>query len=572
MTSYLNRVRVLVSTVGTGTPLTLGNAYSNSVCSMSEAGAVDGATYSYVIQDGNDFEVQENQVYTASGGTITRGTPKISKIGGVAGTTKLTLSGTAVMVIDITAGNLSGLAATANNLSDLAKPYTGLDNISIHGADIASAATLNLDAATGNFVHVTGATGITAITLTDGRQRTVFFTGAPLLTNGANLVLPGGQNIQAGSGDIAVFVADGTIVRCTDYLPATQTATRILINAAPIDALAYNGIQLNGSFDISQEYGNAGATWASGTAVDKYVVDGWSISKSSDTYAFTGQQAASVFPGYASEIKITITAAKVNAAAALLLYHKIEGSRFVRARWGTSAAVPVTVGMWVKSSVAGQVFIALVNTGFVATSSTTFTIAQANVAQWVTATFAPVTTSTWPTGNTLGASCYIYLDDPSSIRLAATNGNTFEMTGFVMLPGIEIPSSDRAPFIMRPADQEAALAKRYYQIAASNIPLAYQGTGDQSLFASFQTEMRANPTVVTPITDANYATTPTGNQWGLVKQFVPWASKTGTVTIGFNTLTTKGFGVQLRSATWGVAPDTFVWSGSNPAFVFDARL
>ena len=106
-----------------------------------------------------------------------------------------------------------------------------IDNFSIHGADIAAAATLNLDTATGNFVHVTGTTTIAAITLTDGRQRTVVFTGALTLTNGASLVLPGGNNITTAAGDIAVFVADGTTIRCTDYCAATQPGARSLIGA-----------------------------------------------------------------------------------------------------------------------------------------------------------------------------------------------------------------------------------------------------------------------------------------------------------------------------------------------------
>lgn len=74
-----------------------------------------------------------------------------------------------------------------------------------HGADIASAATVNLDAATGDLVDVTGTTTITAITLADGRQVTVRFTGVLQLTHGASLVLPNAQNIQTGAGDFMVF-------------------------------------------------------------------------------------------------------------------------------------------------------------------------------------------------------------------------------------------------------------------------------------------------------------------------------------------------------------------------------
>lgn len=118
----------------------------------------------------------------------------------------------------------------ANNLSDLASKKTGYDTISIHGADVASASTIDLDAATGNLVDVTGTTTITAITLADGRERTVRFTGALTLTNGASLVLPGGQNITTAAGDYAIFRGySAGVVRCVTYvrkdghgLPAAQ--------------------------------------------------------------------------------------------------------------------------------------------------------------------------------------------------------------------------------------------------------------------------------------------------------------------------------------------------------------
>jgi microcystin-dependent protein len=86
--------------------------------------------------------------------------------------------------------------------------------------DIASAGTINLDSTTGNVVDVTGTTTITAITLAEGKEVTVRFTGALTLTNSASLVLPGSANVTTAAGDFAVFrgYAAG-VVRCTSYLP-----------------------------------------------------------------------------------------------------------------------------------------------------------------------------------------------------------------------------------------------------------------------------------------------------------------------------------------------------------------
>jgi len=107
------------------------------------------------------------------------------------------------------------------------------DMASVHGADIASATTIDLDAATGDLVDVTGTTTITAITLADGDERTVRFTGALTLTHGGSLVLPGGVNITTVAGDFAVFrgYASG-VVRCVVYSPLTVTGTGAQVRAA----------------------------------------------------------------------------------------------------------------------------------------------------------------------------------------------------------------------------------------------------------------------------------------------------------------------------------------------------
>lgn len=95
--SFLSRVKVFTATTGTGT-MTLGGAFSAFYCTPAEAGAVDGATYRYLIEDGSNFEIGTG-VYTASGTTLSRLVVNLSKIGGTAGTTKITLSGNAVVFI-----------------------------------------------------------------------------------------------------------------------------------------------------------------------------------------------------------------------------------------------------------------------------------------------------------------------------------------------------------------------------------------------------------------------------------------------------------------------------------------
>lgn len=92
------------------------------------------------------------------------------------------------------------------------------------GADIASAATTDIGAATGNFVDVTGTTTITALgTVQAGTRRIVRFTGALTLThNATSLILPTSANITTANGDVAEFVSlGGGNWKCSNYIRQT---------------------------------------------------------------------------------------------------------------------------------------------------------------------------------------------------------------------------------------------------------------------------------------------------------------------------------------------------------------
>ena len=89
------------------------------------------------------------------------------------------------------------------------------------GTAIASASTINLNTATGNRVHITGTTAITAVTLTRG-PRTVIFDGILTLTHHATTNnLPGAANITTAAGDRAIYESDGTTVYCVSYIKAS---------------------------------------------------------------------------------------------------------------------------------------------------------------------------------------------------------------------------------------------------------------------------------------------------------------------------------------------------------------
>lgn len=88
------------------------------------------------------------------------------------------------------------------------------------GSNIASAATTDIGAATGNFVHITGTTTITALgTVQAGTRRVVTFDGVLTLTyNATSLILPGSANIITEADDCAIFESEGSgNWRCVSY-------------------------------------------------------------------------------------------------------------------------------------------------------------------------------------------------------------------------------------------------------------------------------------------------------------------------------------------------------------------
>lgn len=107
--------------------------------------------------------------------------------------------------------------------------HTGYAQNEVKGADIASAGTINLTTATGNLVHITGTTTITAITIPVGAERTVIFDGILTLTHGAALLLPGAANITTAANDRAIVRGDTAGAVVTSY---TRADGRPLITSA----------------------------------------------------------------------------------------------------------------------------------------------------------------------------------------------------------------------------------------------------------------------------------------------------------------------------------------------------
>lgn len=175
-----------------------------------------------VLKDGQDFLIIPAVTNT---GAVTI---NVNSTGAV--NTRKNQSGGVVALVanDFIANNLYRITYVA------AGPYYIVTNVSSYaqGADIASATTINLDTATGDYVHVTGTTTITGVTLKQGQERTIVFDDALTFTNGASLLLPGAANITTAAGDTAVLRGEASsVVRCISYTPkAISVAELTLLN------------------------------------------------------------------------------------------------------------------------------------------------------------------------------------------------------------------------------------------------------------------------------------------------------------------------------------------------------
>lgn len=107
---------------------------------------------------------------------------------------------------------LTAITAQAQVLDDTAVnlKFTGRLNLA-KANNIASAAVVDLNAANGNLVHVTGTTTITSFGVPSqaGIVRHVIFDGALTLTyNAATLAIPGNANVSVAAGDMITVVSD----------------------------------------------------------------------------------------------------------------------------------------------------------------------------------------------------------------------------------------------------------------------------------------------------------------------------------------------------------------------------
>jgi hypothetical protein len=269
---------------------------------------------------------------------------------------------------------------------------------------------------------------------------------------------------------------------------AQQIQARQNVYAAPFDALAFNGMQMNGNMEVSQERGTTAVTGILNQGF--HIVDGWYAQASGTTGVLSAQQVADAPPGYANSLKVSVTTplATIPVTNIYSIYHGIETYRLSRLAEGTASASPLSVAFWCKVNRPGLYSGAIQGGSTTVTRSCpfSFTMTSSGVWQFIAVTIPGDTTvGSWtpgPAGNIVGmwleinmaagtnfqAPAGVWVTGDKEAVTGQINGiaattDYMQITGVVMLPGIELPSAARAPFIMRPFDQELQLCQRQYE-------------------------------------------------------------------------------------------------------------
>lgn len=259
-----------------------------------------------------------------------------------------------------------------------------------------------------------------------------------------------------------------------------QQQARQNVYAAPFDALAYSGLQINGGMEVSQERGSV-ATNVNGS----YVCDGWKLYLAGAMVPSAAAAVSPFVPGFSSVIYSLVATAAPSLAASdqTFIANLIEGWRIARLAWGTANAQPVTISFWSGHHRTGLYSVSVRNGASNRSYVASYTQAAADVPQFNVITIPGDTTGTWTIDNTVGIALQFamasganatapaanawqggnFIAAPGQVNGIAATSDIFRITGVVVLPGSEAPSAARSPFVMRPFPQELELCKRYFE-------------------------------------------------------------------------------------------------------------
>lgn len=149
----------------------------------------------------------------------------------------------------------------------------GASIIFAKGADIPSAATVNLVTATGNTVNLTGTTAVTAWTMLTGQRMRVQFTAAtPITYNAVTNQIQGGSSITGEIGSYLEIYYDGTTTFVTYVLVNGAAASGPSFTTVPAPITATGATLTNNAVGVPTKINSASATATALMAVSTLII------------------------------------------------------------------------------------------------------------------------------------------------------------------------------------------------------------------------------------------------------------------------------------------------------------
>tara|TARA_A100001015_G_scaffold321082_1_gene450019 strand:- start:693 stop:1727 length:1035 start_codon:yes stop_codon:yes gene_type:complete len=269
-------------------------------------------------------------------------------------------------------------------------------------------------------------------------------------------------------------------------------------------ALSNRNLVINGAAEVYQR-------GASQTAHNSYSVDRWQLKNTSGATC-THEQSTDAPAPFKNSIKYTAGGTSCSAAQVAGIAQRMEGTSITSIGLGTSAAQPVTLSFYVKSSVTGTYAVSMRNNDTNQSFINTYTISSANTWEYKKVTFDARTTGTWLT--TTGIGVRLWFDLGSGSNFDGTAGSwttdnhltvssqadvvgTSSATWFVT--GVQLELGEVAtPFEHRSFADDLALCQRYYQTMARGAMGGAYSSTQWIGGGNFNTPMRATPTASQP--------------------------------------------------------------------------
>jgi len=317
----------------------------------------------------------------------------------------------------------------------------------------------------------------------------------------------------------------GLLALSGDPATALQAAPKQYVDAvrayaAPFDALAYNGMQINGSMEVSQEFGDNTVSISG-----QHPADGWRLLKAgTSVVAVNRYSLQGIFPGFIhAQIGIAVSTAQPSLATTdyVFLQHSIEGYRTGKLAWGAgSSASPITISFWTGHTRTGTYSGSIRNSALDRAYVFTYTQNVSTVPEYKSITIPGDTIGTWLNTNGTGmiltftvasGTAFLaapgwqagnFVGSPSQVNGVAATSDNFRITAVTVHPGTQAPTAAQSPLVMRPYDQELVTCQRYYRHYGGvnvNEPFVggqcYSTTGAQ-VFGTLEPSMRAGPTII----------------------------------------------------------------------------